>query len=188
MVHLERKEWLWGWWRLFTNWNILFFVNKKTQGKWQEHRENSGKTQGIWYQLERGNPELSWFLDLEIFFEINRAWLHKDLKIWRLLANRKLAQTVACRAWKSEVLGSIPSGGNILLLFFFFLFSRNSVEFYRMQLHLGKTWLTSMVNLSCVHCVNMNTSMVNVYSRLVWHTVCMMHIFKWKKIDLQHGL
>ena len=28
-----------GGWRLFTNLNTLFFVNKK-QGKWQEHREN----------------------------------------------------------------------------------------------------------------------------------------------------
>ena len=42
MVHLERKEWPWGWWRLFTNLNILFFADKKTQGKWQEHRENTG--------------------------------------------------------------------------------------------------------------------------------------------------
>ena len=42
MVHLERKGWLWGWWRLFTNLNILFFADKKTQGKWQEHRENTG--------------------------------------------------------------------------------------------------------------------------------------------------
>ena len=46
MVHLERKGWLWEWWRLFTNLNILFFVDKKTQGKWQEHGENTGKTQG----------------------------------------------------------------------------------------------------------------------------------------------
>ena len=39
MVHLKRKGWLW---RLFTNLNILFFVNKK-------HRENgksTGKRQG----------------------------------------------------------------------------------------------------------------------------------------------
>ena len=42
MVHLERKGWPWGWWRLFTNLNILFFADKKTQGKWQEHRENTG--------------------------------------------------------------------------------------------------------------------------------------------------
>ena len=42
MIHLERKGWLWGWWRLFTNLNIIFFVDKKTQGKWQEHRENTG--------------------------------------------------------------------------------------------------------------------------------------------------
>ena len=53
MVQLERKGWLQGWWKLFTNLNILFFVVKK-------HRENgkgTGKTQGIWYQLERGNPD-----------------------------------------------------------------------------------------------------------------------------------
>ena len=50
MVHLERKEWLWGWWRLLTNKNILFFVDQKTQGKWQEHRENSGNLVliGVW--------------------------------------------------------------------------------------------------------------------------------------------
>ena len=42
MVHLERKGWPWGWWRLFTNLNILFFADKKTQGKWQEHRESTG--------------------------------------------------------------------------------------------------------------------------------------------------
>ena len=28
---------------------FYFFVAKKTQGKWQEHRENTGKMQGIWY-------------------------------------------------------------------------------------------------------------------------------------------
>ena len=42
-----------GVWKLFTNLNILFFVDKK-------HRKNgksTGKTQGIWYQLERGNPD-----------------------------------------------------------------------------------------------------------------------------------
>ena len=33
MVHLEGKGWLWVWWRLFTNLNILFFVNKKNTGK-----------------------------------------------------------------------------------------------------------------------------------------------------------
>ena len=53
----------------------------------------------------------------------------------RLPGNRELAQTVAC---KSEAPGSIPTGGNILLLDFF-LFSRDAVEFYRMHLHLGKT-------------------------------------------------
>ena len=42
MVHLVRKGWPWVWWGLFTNLNILFFVVKKTQGKWQEHRENTG--------------------------------------------------------------------------------------------------------------------------------------------------
>ena len=33
-----------------------FFVDKKTQGEWQEHRENAGKTQGILSQSECGNP------------------------------------------------------------------------------------------------------------------------------------
>ena len=43
MVHLERKGWPWGWWRLFTNLNILFFVDKKNTGKMAraqgKHRE-----------------------------------------------------------------------------------------------------------------------------------------------------
>ena len=44
----------------------------------------------------------------------------------RLQANREFAQTVACRALKSEDLGSTPTGDNILLLDIFF--SRDSVE------------------------------------------------------------
>ena len=29
--------------------DFIFLSTKKTQGKWQEHRENTGKMQGIWY-------------------------------------------------------------------------------------------------------------------------------------------
>ena len=45
----------------------------------------------------------------------------------RLSANRELTQIVACRALKSEVLGLIPTGRNILLQDFL-LFSCDSVE------------------------------------------------------------
>ena len=41
MVYLERKGWLWGWWRLFTNLNI--FCSQKNTGKMAraqgKHRE-----------------------------------------------------------------------------------------------------------------------------------------------------
>ena len=33
MVCLERKGWLSGWWRLFTNLNIYFLSTKKNTGK-----------------------------------------------------------------------------------------------------------------------------------------------------------
>ena len=41
-------------------------------------------------------------------------------------------------------LGSIPTGGNILLLVLF-LFSRDSVEFYRMPFHLEKTQISMIL-------------------------------------------
>ena len=43
MVHLQIKGWLWGGGG-YLQIKILgfFFVDKKTQGKWQEHRENTG--------------------------------------------------------------------------------------------------------------------------------------------------
>ena len=49
MVHLERKGWLWGVIEVIYKFKYFIFVDKKTQGKWQEHRENTGKLQGIWY-------------------------------------------------------------------------------------------------------------------------------------------
>ena len=61
-------------------------------------------------------------------------------KCLKLPANVELAQAVACRALKSDILSSIPSMGNILLLDFFY-FSGNSVEFHRICLHSGKTQL-----------------------------------------------
>ena len=59
MVHLERKGWIWGGGG-YLEIKIFYFLvtkKKKTQGKWKEQRENSGKTQGIWYYLEHGNPD-----------------------------------------------------------------------------------------------------------------------------------
>ena len=71
---------------------------------------------------------------------ISRTWLYKDLKVWDFQQiDNYVAYIVACRAWKSGALGSTPTRGNILLMDFFFLFSRNSAEFYRMHLHLEKT-------------------------------------------------
>ena len=68
---------------------------------------------------------LYWFLDLELFW-INRARLYKDLENWDFQQIGELAQTVACRTWKSTVPGFNSHWGKILLLYF--LFSYDSVE------------------------------------------------------------
>ena len=52
----------------------------------------------------------------------------QDLKVCDFQQIGELTQIVACRAVKSEALGSLPTGGNILLLDFF-LFSRVPVEY-----------------------------------------------------------
>ena len=54
---------------------------------------------------------------------INRIWLHKEPKVSVLQANAKLVQRGECRTWNQRSnrgLGSIPIGGNILLLEFCF--------------------------------------------------------------------
>ena len=33
MVHLERKGWLWGWWRLFTKFKYFIFCRQTNTGK-----------------------------------------------------------------------------------------------------------------------------------------------------------
>ena len=45
-----------------------------------------------------------------LFAKINRAWIYKDLKVCDFQQIGELAQIVACRAVKSETLGSLPSG------------------------------------------------------------------------------
>ena len=59
----------------------------------------------------------------------------------RLQANTELAQIVSCRTYKAKALGVNSHWGN----FFFFLVSCDSVEFYRMHLHLGKTQLEHII-------------------------------------------
>ena len=63
----------------------------------------------------------SYFIDSNKILspKIKRAWQHKDLKGWDFQQKGELAPIGACKAVKSEVLGSFPSGGNILLLDFF---------------------------------------------------------------------
>ena len=46
----------------------------------------------------------------------------------RLLASRELTQIVACRARKSEALGSTLTGGNILLLDLCFMLRKRALH------------------------------------------------------------
>ena len=50
---------------------------------------------------------------------VKRAWLYKDLKVLDLQANFMLSQPGRHQTGMAQVSGSIPSGGNILLLIFF---------------------------------------------------------------------
>ena len=93
---------------------------------------------------------LYWFLDLEIF-EIDSTWQYtvQGSRALRLPANRELAQPVACRALKSDALGSTPTGSSILLDIFF-VFSW-VCRIYKIHLHLGKTQISSYVCWIMMH-------------------------------------
>ena len=80
---------------------------------------------------------------LRKFFGIKRAWLYEDLKVWDFQQIGELAQTLVCRAVKSEALVSLPSEGDILLLVFFVFMWFCIV--YRIHLYSGKTQLTSLL-------------------------------------------
>ena len=65
MVHLERKGWLWGWWLLFPNLNVLFFVDKK-------HRQNgksTGKT-GNLVLIGAWQPCYCWLIGVSLVIEM----------------------------------------------------------------------------------------------------------------------
>ena len=64
MVGLERKGWLWGWWRLFKIKIFYFFVNRKNIGKMTRAQ---GKRRQLWVCLWFSDNETLTFLD---------TWIH----------------------------------------------------------------------------------------------------------------
>ena len=99
---------------------------------------------------------------------INRAWIYKDLLVWDFRQTGELGRIVACRAVKSEALGSLPSEGNIFPQDFFFVLSW-FCRIHRMHLYFGKTPIFFNIPYPIDSIFGAKLKAENLYEFLIWH-------------------
>ena len=86
----------------------------------------------VWFQVQHSHFWIIWHLSTSVhtprgfeldldLFRINSTWLYKEPKVSVLQGHAKLVQKGDCWVWNQNARGSILTGGNILLLEFFFL-------------------------------------------------------------------